>query len=72
MQRFGSAHNPPLLVVSIDQLPTLLPKEASEQFSTNVLPYLLDFPQRKTAQTWVEAEKLFKQKLAEAVNAGGL
>lgn len=59
-------------MVSIDQLPTLLPKEASEQFSANLLPSLLEFPQRKTAHTWVEAEQLFKQKLAEALEAEGL
>lgn len=35
---------PPLTVVSIDHLPTLLPREASEQFSTDLLPSLLALP----------------------------
>lgn len=54
-------------VVSIDHLPTLLPREASEQFSTDLLPSLLEFPQRQEARTWVEAAELFKRKTAEAV-----
>ena len=36
---------PPLTVVSIDHLPTLLPREASEAFSTDLLPSLLTLPQ---------------------------
>ncbi|KAG6861202.1 hypothetical protein C0995_002551 [Termitomyces sp. Mi166 len=61
--------NPPLSVISIDHLPTLLPREASEQFSTDLLPSLLEFPNRRV---WTDAEKLFKEKLAEAVKAEGL
>ncbi|KAF8167912.1 saccharopine dehydrogenase [Crassisporium funariophilum] len=64
--------NPQLAVISIDHLPTLLPREASEQFSADLLPSLLEFPSRKTARVWVEAENLFKQKLAEAVIEEGL
>ena len=32
---------PPLSVISIDHLPSLLPREASEAFSNDLLPYLL-------------------------------
>ncbi|WVN88769.1 uncharacterized protein L203_103982 [Cryptococcus depauperatus CBS 7841] len=53
-------------VISIDHLPTLLPREASEQFSTDLLPSLLQLPERSTAEVWTNAEKLFKQKLGEA------
>ena len=67
-----SAGNPPLSVISIDHLPTLLPREASEQFSSDLLPSLLQFPERKTAPVWTQAEKLFREKLAEAVKAEGL
>lgn len=63
---------PPLSVVSIDHLPTLLPREASEQFSEDLLPSLLEFPERKTARVWMDAEKLFREKLGEAVKAEGL
>ncbi|KAG8745271.1 Saccharopine dehydrogenase [Ceratobasidium sp. 414] len=62
----GSYGGPPLTVISIDHLPTLLPREASEQFSADLLPSLLELPNRQTARVWAEAETLFKQKLAEA------
>jgi len=67
-----SPGNPSLSVVSIDHLPTLLPREASEQFSTDLLPSLLELPEREKARVWVEAETLFKSKLKEAVQAEGL
>jgi saccharopine dehydrogenase (NAD+, L-lysine forming) len=66
-----SLGNPRLSVISIDHLPTLLPREASEQFSSDLLPSLLELPERKTARVWTDAEKLFKEKLAEAVEASG-
>ncbi|KAJ1301451.1 hypothetical protein OPQ81_008709 [Rhizoctonia solani] len=43
------AGNPPMTVISIDHLPTLLPREASEQFSSDLLPSLLEFPKRNEA-----------------------
>ncbi|KAH9004320.1 saccharopine dehydrogenase [Lactarius hatsudake] len=61
------AGNPPLEVISIDHLPTLLPREASEQFSADLLPSLLEFPDRENARVWVDAKKLYEKKLAEAV-----
>lgn len=38
------AVGPPLTVVSIDHLPTLLPREASEAFSMDLLPSLITLP----------------------------
>ncbi|KAJ6604378.1 hypothetical protein DFH09DRAFT_1122490 [Mycena vulgaris] len=64
--------NPGLSVISIDHLPTLLPREASEQFSSDLLPSLLEFPDRQTARVWTDAEKLFKDKLAAAAAVEGL
>jgi saccharopine dehydrogenase (NAD+, L-lysine-forming) len=43
-----------------------LPREASEQFSKDLLPSLLQLPERASAPIWLNAEKLFKQKLEEA------
>ncbi|KAG5639381.1 hypothetical protein H0H81_003525 [Sphagnurus paluster] len=63
------AGNPPMSVISIDHLPTLLPREASEQFSADLLPSLLEFPD---SRVWGDAEKLFREKLAEAVKVEGL
>ena len=62
-----SVGNPALSVISIDHLPTLLPREASEQFSSDLLPSLLELPNRKTARVWTDAEMLYREKLAEAV-----
>lgn len=59
-------------VISIDHLPTLLPREASEQFSADLLPSLLKFQDRKVERVWTDAEKLFKEKLAEAIKEEGL
>jgi saccharopine dehydrogenase (NAD+, L-lysine-forming) len=50
----------------------LLPREASEQFSSDLLPSLLEFPQRDEKRVWTDAEKLFSGKLAEAVKVEGL
>ncbi|KXN89843.1 Saccharopine dehydrogenase [NAD(+), L-lysine-forming] [Leucoagaricus sp. SymC.cos] len=62
----------PLSVISIDHLPTLLPREASEQFSGDLLQSLLEFPDRRAARVWTDAEKMFQEKLGEAVNAESL
>ncbi|KAE9394529.1 Formate/glycerate dehydrogenase catalytic domain-like protein [Gymnopus androsaceus JB14] len=58
---------PPLSIVAIDHTPSFLPREASEQFSANLLSILKRFPERHTAITWTEAEKLFKEKVSEAL-----
>ncbi|KAL7267093.1 Saccharopine dehydrogenase [Rhizina undulata] len=55
---------PELSVISIDQLPTLVPREASEAFSNALLPSLLTLKDRKTARIWQEAEKLYHEKVA--------
>jgi len=61
--------NPPLSVISIDHLPTLLPREASEQFSLDLLPSLLDFP---GSRVWADAKKLFQEKVAAAAAVEGM
>jgi saccharopine dehydrogenase (NAD+, L-lysine-forming) len=57
-----------LSVVSIDHLPSLLPREASEAFSGDLLPSLLLLKDRKTARVWRDAEKLFDEKVASLPN----
>ena len=56
--------NPALSVISIDHLPSLLPRESSEMFSEALLPSLLQLRNRDTARVWTQAEELFKQKVA--------
>ncbi|KAI9689260.1 MAG: Saccharopine dehydrogenase [Bogoriella megaspora] len=55
---------PPLTVISIDHLPSLLPREASEAFSSALLPSLLQLKDITTARVWTDAEKLFQEKCA--------
>ncbi|KAK5729791.1 Saccharopine dehydrogenase [Elasticomyces elasticus] len=54
----------PLSVISIDHLPSLLPREASEAFSAALLPSLLQLKDWKNARVWKQADKLFKEKCA--------
>ncbi|OCT47523.1 Saccharopine dehydrogenase [NAD(+), L-lysine-forming] [Cladophialophora carrionii] len=56
--------NPPLSVISIDHLPSLLPREASEAFSQALLPSLLQLKERKNSRVWQQAEALFSEKVA--------
>ncbi|KAI8816105.1 uncharacterized protein EV422DRAFT_333926 [Fimicolochytrium jonesii] len=62
---FAKPH-PPLSVITIDHLPTLVPREASEMFATDLLPSLLLLKTDRNAPVWADAEKLFKEKLADA------
>ncbi|PBP20588.1 saccharopine dehydrogenase [Diplocarpon rosae] len=57
---------PQLSVISIDHLPSLLPREASEAFSKDLLPSLLELQHWKTHPVWSRAEKLFQEKVASA------
>lgn len=45
-------------VIAIDNLPSLLPKESSEDFSEQLLPYLLDLKEDKLG-VWKRAEEIF-------------
>ena len=55
---------PALSVISIDHLPSLLPREASEAFSDALLPSLKSLKDRDSAPVWVGAKKLFDDKVA--------
>ncbi|KAI9139625.1 saccharopine dehydrogenase [Paraphysoderma sedebokerense] len=50
-------------VVAIDHLPTMLPRESSEAFCNDLLPSLMQLADRSNARVWVDAEKLFKEKV---------
>ncbi|WFD32918.1 Saccharopine dehydrogenase [Malassezia sp. CBS 17886] len=75
----------PLSVISIDHLPTLLPREASEAFSSDLLPSLLQLPlvtgaageaarqganEEGRGAVWTRAEKLFEEHLQNAIAHG--
>ncbi|KAL4954506.1 hypothetical protein BDW69DRAFT_194010 [Aspergillus filifer] len=52
----------PLSVISIDHLPSLLPRESSEMFSEALMPSLLQLKDRENARVWKQAEDLFNEK----------
>lgn len=56
-------NKPALSVISIDHLPSLLPREASEAFSRALLPSLLRLRERRNARVWRQAEELFVEKV---------
>ncbi|TPX58163.1 saccharopine dehydrogenase (NAD+, L-lysine-forming) [Powellomyces hirtus] len=55
----------PLDVITIDHLPSLVPREASEMFCNDLLPSLLQLGDVETARVWTDADKLFREKVAE-------
>lgn len=54
----------PLDLIAIDHLPSLLPLEASEEFSAQLLPSLLQLD-ALDGGVWLRAARVFQQKLAE-------
>ena len=56
-------NGPLLTVISIDHLPSLLPRESSEAFSLSLLPTLLQLKDRTASKVWQRAEQLFNDKV---------
>ncbi|KKL92603.1 hypothetical protein LCGC14_1883060 [marine sediment metagenome] len=56
--------DPPLDVMAIDNLPSMLPLESSEDFASQLLSTLLALPEVDNA-VWQRARALFAQHLAE-------
>ena len=54
----------PVSVISIDHLPSMLPREASESFSEGLKESLLSLKDRDSAPVWTRAKKLFDEKVA--------
>lgn len=54
---------PKLSVCSIDQFPSLLPREASEFFSQALLPSLLQLPNREKSPVWANAKKMYLEQV---------
>ncbi len=55
---------PPLDVMAIDNLPSMLPRESSEDFASQLLPTLRALPEMDNA-VWQRARDLFDQHVAE-------
>ncbi|KAF2127843.1 Formate/glycerate dehydrogenase catalytic domain-like protein [Dothidotthia symphoricarpi CBS 119687] len=56
-------NGPRLSVISIDHLPSALPRESSEAFSNALLPSLMGLKDRDSTPVWQGAEKLFTEKV---------
>lgn len=56
----------PLHLIAIDHLPSLLPRESSEDFCDQLLPFLLKLNQLDDDGVWKRASELFDDKLALA------
>lgn len=52
---------PPLTVLSIDHLPTLVAREASDAFSKLLLPSLRKLDRRNEEGVWIRAQKLYEE-----------
>jgi saccharopine dehydrogenase (NAD+, L-lysine-forming) len=59
---------PPLDLIAIDNLPSLLPKEASIDFSANLTPHLLDL----TASPWERCRTAFRSALRAVPDSAGV
>jgi len=57
----------PLDLMAIDHLPTALPRESSEQFCRDLMPYLLQLHAPEASRVWSDALQLFEEKCALAV-----
>ena len=58
------ANDPPLDIMAIDNLPSLLPKESSIDFAEQIFPYLMQLVDKNDG-VWQRAKQVFKSKLLE-------
>jgi saccharopine dehydrogenase (NAD+, L-lysine-forming) len=56
---------PEIRIVAIDHLPTLIAREASDEFSGLLLPSLLTLDRRESEGVWTRAEKTYRERVAE-------
>lgn len=60
-----SGGGPEMTVISIDHLPSLVAREASDAFSNLLLPSLATLDRRSEEGVWTRAEKLYVDKVKE-------
>lgn len=56
---------PELRIIAIDHLPTMIAREASDEYSGLLLPSLLQLKDRATEGVWTRAEKTYRDRVAE-------
>ena len=58
----------PVFLIAIDHLPSLLPRESSEDFCDQLMPYLLEADQME-GRVWQRAESLFREKTSKLISS---
>ncbi|KAG8407049.1 Saccharopine dehydrogenase, variant 2 [Metarhizium acridum] len=56
---------PELRIIAIDHLPTLLPRESSNEYSALLLPSLLSLARREHEGVWRRAEQVYKDRIRD-------
>jgi saccharopine dehydrogenase (NAD+, L-lysine-forming) len=67
----GKLDAPELRVIAIDHLPTLVAREASDEFSRLLLPSLLTLDRRESEGVWKRAEQTYRDKVKELPESVG-
>lgn len=56
---------PELRIIAIDHLPTMIPRESSDEYSAMLLPTLLSLDRRESEDVWKRAEQVYKDRVSE-------
>lgn len=61
----GHLDGPELRIIAIDHLPTMVAREASDEYSSLLLPTLLTLNRRDVEGVWKRAEQVYRDRVAE-------
>lgn len=61
----GTLDGPELRIIAIDHLPTMIAREASDEYAGLLLPSLLRLRDRDTDGVWTRAEKTFRERVSK-------
>lgn len=61
----GNLDGPELRIIAIDHLPTMIAREASDEYASLLLPSLLKLRDRETEGVWTRAEQTYRQRVSE-------
>ncbi|GAP91957.1 putative saccharopine dehydrogenase [Rosellinia necatrix] len=61
----GTLDGPELRIIAIDHLPTMIAREASDEYSGLLLPSLLKLRDRETEGVWTRAEQTYRERVSE-------
>jgi saccharopine dehydrogenase (NAD+, L-lysine forming) len=61
----GTLEGPELRIIAIDHLPTMIAREASDEYSGLLLPSLLELRDRQKEGVWTRAERTYRERCSE-------